>query len=180
MSQPKAAPGSDRLGAVPKVSEHESACRLTITIPADPRAISVVVERVARELEQRKWREDDVTAVQLALIEALANAIRHGCRGDITKRVRCSVGCSKSDEIVIIVRDPGDGFNPDGVPDPLDPVNTFKPSGRGMFLMRAFMDRVVFADGGREVQMRKRKARERKRAPSVDSDVPEREKGRQK
>ena len=161
MSQPKAVPGNDRLGAVPKLSEHEAPCRLTMTIPADPGAISVVADRVARELEQRNWREDDVTAVQLALSEALANAIRHGCRGDITKRVQCSVGCGESDEVVIIVRDPGDGFNPEGVPDPLDPVNTFKPSGRGMFLMRAFMDHVVFADGGREVQMRKRKGQER-------------------
>ena len=157
MSQPKAAPSSDRLDTVPKVSEHQAACRVTMAIPADPGAISAVVDRVARELEERKWREDDVTAVQLALIEALANAIRHGCRGDITKRVQCSVGCGEFDEVVIIVRDPGDGFDPEGVPDPLDPVNTFKPSGRGMFLIRAFMDHVVFADGGREVQMRKRK-----------------------
>ena len=161
MSRPKAPPGCDRLGAAPKVSAHESGCRLTMTIPADPGAISVVADRVALELEQRNWSEDDVTAVQMALIEALANAIRHGCRGDITKRVQCSMGCGESNEIVIIVRDPGDGFNPDGVPDPLDPVNTFKPSGRGMFLMRAFMDHVVFADGGREVQMRKRKGQER-------------------
>jgi anti-sigma regulatory factor (Ser/Thr protein kinase) len=63
-----------------------------------------VVDRVARELEERKWREDDVTAVQLALIEALANAIRHGCRGDITKRVQCSVGCGEFDEVVILRR----------------------------------------------------------------------------
>ena len=157
MSRPKATPGGDGPRAVPKVSAHQSACRLTMTIPADPGAISVVTDRVARELEQRNWSDDDVTAVQLALIEALANAIRHGCRADITKRVQCSVWCCESDEIVIIVRDPGDGFNPDGVPDPLDPVNTFKPSGRGMFLMCAFMDHVVFADGGREVQMRKKK-----------------------
>ena len=161
MSRSKAAPGYDGLRVVPSVSAHESACRLTMTIPADPGAISVVADRVARELEERKWRENDVTAVQLALIEALANAIRHGCRGDITKRVQCSVGCGEPDEVVIVVRDPGDGFDPDGVPDPLDPANTFKPSGRGVFLMRAFMDHVVFADGGREVQMRKRKGQER-------------------
>jgi serine/threonine-protein kinase RsbW len=112
-----------------------------MTIPADPDAISVVVDRVTQELEGRKWGDDDVTAVQVALTEAVANAIRHGCRGDITKRVQCSVGCGESDEVVIVVRDPGDGFDPGGVPDP-DPANTFKPSGRGMFLMRAFMDHV--------------------------------------
>ena len=121
----------------------------------------MVLDRVTRMLEKREWPEDDVTAVQLALTEAVANAIRHGCRGDITKRVQCSVGCFESDEVLIVVRDPGEGFDPGGVPDPLDPANTFNPSGRGIFLMRAFMDHVVFAAGGREVQMRKRKALER-------------------
>jgi anti-sigma regulatory factor (Ser/Thr protein kinase) len=52
-----------------------------------------VVDRVTRELEERMWPEDDVTAVQLALTEAVANAIRHGCRGDITERVQCSMVC---------------------------------------------------------------------------------------
>jgi serine/threonine-protein kinase RsbW len=55
----------------------------------------------------------------------------------------------------------GDGFDPGSVPDPLDPANTFKPNGRGIFLMRALMDHAVFADGGREVQMRKRRSLER-------------------
>ena len=132
-----------------------------MTIPADPAAISMVLDRVTRMLENREWPEGDVTAVQLALTEAVANAIRHGCRGDITKRVQCSAGCFESDEVLIVVRDPGEGFDPGGVPDPLDPANTFNPSGRGIFLMRAFMDDVVFATGGREVQMRKRKALER-------------------
>lgn len=121
----------------------------------------MVVDRVTRMLEKRDWPENDVTAVELALTEALANAIRHGCGGDITKPVQCSVSCFESDELVIVVRDPGDGFDPGGVPDPLDPGNTFKPSGRGIFLMRSFMDHVVFEAGGREVQMRKRKALER-------------------
>lgn len=136
------------------------ASRFTVTIAADPGEIPTVVDRVTRELEERNWREDDVGAVQLALSEAMANAIRHGCRGDITKRVECSVGSLESNEVVIVVRDQGSGFDPGGVPDPLDPSNTFKPSGRGIFLMRVLMDQVVFADGGREVQMRKRKALE--------------------
>jgi serine/threonine-protein kinase RsbW len=143
-----------------RVSANESRCRFTLTIPADPAAISTVVDPVTRMLERLEWPEDDVTAIQLALIEALANAIRHGCRGDITKRVLCSVACGEPDEVVIVVRDEGDGFDPGGVPDPLDPANTFEPSGRGIFLMRSAMDHVVFADRGREVQMRKRKALE--------------------
>ena len=67
----------------------------------------------------------------------------------------------ESDEVVIVVRDQGGGFDPSDVPDPLDPANTFKPSGRGIFLMRALMDDSRVAAGGREVRMRKRKAKER-------------------
>jgi serine/threonine-protein kinase RsbW len=136
----------------------DCACRLTMTIPADPGAISAVVDRVTQGLEHRQWREEDVTAVQLALTEAVANAIRHGCGGDMSKRVECSVGCGDANELVIVVRDPGGGFDPGRVPDPRDPANMFKPRGRGIFLMRVLMDQVVFADGGREVHMRKRKA----------------------
>jgi serine/threonine-protein kinase RsbW len=138
------------------VRENNSACRLNMTIPADPAEISGLVDRISRELEKRHWRADDVTAVQLALTEAVANAIRHGCGGDITKRVECSVGCGDRDEVLIIVRDSGSGFDPGDVPDPLDPSNAFKPSGRGIFLMRVLMDHVAFVNGGREVRMRKR------------------------
>lgn len=158
MSRLDEAPGGERAHGV---NAHETACRFTMTIPADPGAISTVVDGVTRELEERKWRDEDVTAVQLALTEAVANAIRHGCRGDITKRVECSVDCGEADEVAIVVRDPGGGFDPGSVPDPRDPANTFKPSGRGIFLMHVLMDHVVFADGGRAVQMRKRKAPDR-------------------
>ena len=132
-------------------------CQFTMMTAADRRAIAAVVDRVTLQLEQRTWPAADVTAVQLALTEAVANAIRHGCRDDVTKCVECTVGCGESDEVVIVVRDQGSGFDPGDVPDPLDGANTFRPSGRGIFLMRAFMDDVVFADGGREVLMRKRK-----------------------
>jgi serine/threonine-protein kinase RsbW len=135
----------------------------TMMIPADPGAIYGLVDGVTRELEERKWLEQDLTAVRLALIEAVANAIRHGCRGDSTKRIECSVSCGGFDEVVIVVRDPGAGFDFAGVPDPLDGANRFKPSGRGIFLMRTLMDQVVFAKGGREVQMRKRKAQDASR-----------------
>jgi anti-sigma regulatory factor (Ser/Thr protein kinase) len=59
--------------------------------------------------------------------------------------------------VVITVRDPGTGFDPQAVPNPLDPANIFKPSGRGIFLINGLMDDVQYADGGRELQMRKRK-----------------------
>jgi serine/threonine-protein kinase RsbW len=161
MSRLEAAPGGDSPGSAQGVRANESSGRFATTIPADPAAIPMVVDRVTRMLEEREWLEEDVTAVQLALTEAVANAIHHGCRDDVSKHVHCSVGCDDSGELAIVVRDPGWGFDPRGVPDPLDPERALAPSGRGIFLMRTLMDHVLFADGGREVQMRKRKTLER-------------------
>ena len=130
----------------------------TVSIPADPAAIPFVIDGVGEVLEEKRWPKEDVLAVQLALQEAVANAIRHGCRGDVSKLVHCSVSCDESGEVIIVVRDPGAGFDPGAIADPLDTTNILKPSGRGIFLINELMDHVQFADGGREVQMRKKKA----------------------
>ena len=134
-----------------------STCQFTMTIPADPAAIPIVTDGVVEVLEEKHWPKEDVLAVQLALQEAVANAIRHGCRGDVSKHVQCSVSCDESGEVVIVVRDPGPGFDLSAIPDPLNAANILKPSGRGIFLINELMDHVLFADGGREVQMRKKK-----------------------
>lgn len=135
-----------------------STCQFTITIPADPSAIPTVTDGVTHVLQEKHWPDEDVMAVELALQEAVANAIRHGCDGDRSKQLQCSVACDESGEVVITVRDPGQGFDPAAVPDPLAPQNILKSSGRGIFLINGLMDEVQFADGGRQVQMRKKKA----------------------
>ena len=135
-----------------------STCQFTMTIPANPAAIPVLADAVNHVLEEKKWPHDDVVAVELALNEAVANAIRHGCGGNPAQELQCSVTCDESGEVVIVVRDPGAGFDPATVASPLEAANLFKPSGRGIFLINALMDDVRFADGGREVQMRKKRA----------------------
>ena len=92
---------------------------------------------------------------------AVANAIKHGNKGDAGKRVfvefESSVGLMP--ELSICVRDQGAGFDPAGVADPLAPENLLKGSGRGIFLIRSFMDEVVLqraSDGGMEMRMVKR------------------------
>lgn len=134
-----------------------SNCQFTLTIPADPAVIPIVTDGVGELMAEKHWSREDVFAVQLALQEAVANAIRHGCRGDVSELVHCSVSCDESDAMLIVVRDPGPGFDPSVLADPLDATNILKPSGRGIFLINKLMDQVQFADGGREVQMRKRK-----------------------
>jgi len=134
-----------------------STCQFAMTIPADPAAIPIVTDGVVEVLEEKQWPKEDVMAVQLALQEAMANAIHHGCRDDAGKHVQCSVSCDDRGEVIIVVRDPGAGFDPDAVADPLETANLLKPSGRGIFLINELMDHVQFADGGREVRMRKQK-----------------------
>jgi len=133
-----------------------STCELNLTVPAEPSAIPRIADGVTALLRGKQWPDEDVMAVELAVQEAIANAVRHGCQGDRTKHVQCCVNVKASGEIVIVVRDPGTGFDPAKVPNPLGAENLFKPSGRGVFLINGLMDQVTYADGGREVHMRKR------------------------
>jgi serine/threonine-protein kinase RsbW len=70
--------------------------------------------------------------------------------------VQCTVTFESPGEVVIVIRDPGPGFDANAVPDPMCQENIFKSSGRGVFLINQLMDEVGFKDGGREVHMRKR------------------------
>ena len=133
-----------------------STCQLDLTVPAEASAIPRLTDGVSAVLRSKGWQEDDIMAVELALQEAVANAVRHGCQSDATKRIQCCVTVDGSGEVVIVVRDPGLGFDPAKVPNPLGAENLFKPSGRGVFLINGLMDQVTYTDGGREVQMRKR------------------------
>jgi anti-sigma regulatory factor (Ser/Thr protein kinase) len=132
-----------------------STCELNMVIPADPSAIPRVSEGVQHLLATKHWPEAEIAKVELALQEALSNAVRHGCQGDPSKHIQCVLTFNTDQEIVIVVRDPGSGFNPAAVADPLAGDNVFKTSGRGVFLINQLMDEVAFRDGGREVQMRK-------------------------
>ncbi len=134
-----------------------STCEFTMTIPADPAAIPALTEGVTAMLTQKHWPEEQIMSVGLALQEAVANGIRHGCRGDASKQLQCTVNISGAGEVIITVRDPGTGFDLAGVANPLAPENMLKPSGRGIFLINGLMDDVQFTDGGRELQMKKRK-----------------------
>jgi anti-sigma regulatory factor (Ser/Thr protein kinase) len=133
-----------------------SNCRLNMVIPAEPGAIPRVTEGVVQLLTEKGWAESEVMRVDLALQEALANAIRHGCCNDPTKHVQCMVTVDGANEITIVVRDPGSGFDPKAVPHPLAPENILKSSGRGVFLINELMDDVAFTDGGRQLEMRRR------------------------
>ncbi len=132
-----------------------STCELNIVIPADPAAMEQVHSGMNALLAGRHWPEADAMKVELALQEGLANAIRHGCKNDPTKHVQCLVSFDAVGGLVIVIRDPGEGFDVTRVPDPLEGANVLKPSGRGVFLINELMDSVEYADHGRQVVMRK-------------------------
>lgn len=144
----------DKLSAMLPLSSN---CEINMTIPATPAGIQTVTEGVTQLLQTKQWSEDELIKVDLALQEALANGIRHGCKGDPTKFVQCSLTFDASGELLIVVRDPGSGFDTASVPNPLDAANMMKPSGRGVFLINQLMDEVAFKDGGRELLMKKRR-----------------------
>jgi anti-sigma regulatory factor (Ser/Thr protein kinase) len=135
-----------------------SACRLNMVIPADPRAIATVTDGVMKVVRGMQCVEGHELEVELSLREALANAIRHGCQNDASKQIQCCVTCDDSGEIVIVVRDPGPGFDPASIPSPLEEDNLLRSHGRGIHLINEFMDEVNFAREGREIHMRKRPA----------------------
>jgi serine/threonine-protein kinase RsbW len=104
--------------------------------------------------------EDTRHWVELAVREAVANAIKHGNRQDPRKQVEVGWEVEGGD-LVVRVRDEGEGFDPGNLDDPLAPENRLKPDGRGIFYMKSFMDRIDYTSGpggGTEVVLRKRLA----------------------
>jgi anti-sigma regulatory factor (Ser/Thr protein kinase) len=132
-----------------------SACKLDVTIPANANAISGVVDGVMQIAREMKCADGNEYQIELALREALANAIVHGCNNDTTKKVECCVACTESSDIVIVVRDPGQGFSPGDVPNPLASENLHSTHGRGIYLINQLMDEVSFERNGAEIRMRK-------------------------
>jgi len=133
-----------------------SSCRLNMVIPAEPRAASSVCDGVMQVVREMKLAAGKEFEVEMALREALANAIEHGCQGDPAKSIQCCVAGDESGDVVIVVRDPGAGFDPTTVPDPRQGDRLLLDGGRGIHLINEFMDEVRFAHDGREIQMRKR------------------------
>jgi len=97
-------------------------------------------------------QEEDV---EMALREALANAVLHGNQQDAGKRVYVHCRLELCGELSVIIRDEGTGFDPNNLADPVDSANLTSTHGRGIYLMRALMDDVRFEQGGTEVHMRK-------------------------
>ena len=105
------------------------------------------------ELEAAKVIE---TEFEIAIREALANAVIHGNHERTDKHVDVICRCSMDGEVLITVRDEGQGFDYRAVPDPTEPERLLLINGRGLYLVRALMDEVLFEENGSVLRMRKR------------------------
>jgi len=93
--------------------------------------------------------------IEMALREALANAVMHGCKADPDKRIECCVSGDQEHGILLVVRDPGEGFDPSTLPPPTTGQNLYSDHGRGVYLINALMDEVKYERNGSEIHMRK-------------------------
>ena len=130
--------------------------KLRVTLAADKNAIDPVVRGVMDLVKQTQCAAGKEDAIEMALTEALANAVVHGAKADASKIVECDVACDQSRGMLIIVRDPGTGFDPANVPSPLQGENLYSDHGRGIFLINRLMDEVKFAKNGTEIRMLKK------------------------
>lgn len=129
--------------------------RFTATISADVNAIRPVVDGVMQIIKEMQCGAGKEFEIALALHEALTNAVIHGCGNDPSKKVECCVACDESRGLLIVVRDPGPGFDPGSIPSPITGQNVFSEHGRGIYLVNQLMDEVHFERGGTEIHMRK-------------------------
>ena len=130
--------------------------RLDVELPGEAAAISPVVDRVLALTRDMGCAQGKEFEIETALREALANAVRYGCDHNPGKKVQLSVACDKERGMIIVVRDPGPGFDPAQVPTPVTAGRLFSHHGRGIFLISQLMDHVEFGRGGTEIRMHKR------------------------
>lgn len=137
-------------------------------IPSELNRISPLVDQIMRLIQLTGFVSGKEADIEIALCEALNNAVQHGNRSDPEKRVYVTCRFDFGEGVTLIVRDEGQGFDPNMIPDALAAEALLSEHGRGLFLMRFFMDEVSFKKGGTEVHMRKSVTREPERAPQSD------------
>jgi serine/threonine-protein kinase RsbW len=121
-------------------------------MPSAVEEIRHVQDVIRRDMRKFDYNEDSCFAVKLALEESLVNAVKHGNQFDPCRVVRVQYSIDES-KLTISIRDEGRGFDPTCVPDPTAAENLTRPCGRGIMLMRAYMDDVIYSAKGNEITL---------------------------
>jgi serine/threonine-protein kinase RsbW len=127
-------------------------------LPSHIEAVADAAAAVANFAQSCGVGDEAAFGIDIAVREAITNAIVHANKEDETKSVEVTLNCAGR-ALEVDVRDEGEGFDPSSVPDPTEPANLLKTSGRGIFLMRNFMDEVEWSprpEGGTTLHMVKR------------------------
>lgn len=141
-----------------------------LVIPSQVRLVDLVHCAAEKMAEIAGFAENEGLDIGLAVREAAINAIRHGNREDAALQVRILLEVL-SDGIRVEIRDQGDGFDPEAAPDPTDEDNLLRTSGRGLLLIRAFVDDVrIEFEKGRGTTVTLEKKRQRDGSPSEGGD----------
>jgi serine/threonine-protein kinase RsbW len=128
--------------------------KLDIMIPGTASSVLPVVQRIMYVVNEMNCAAGREFEIEQALIEALNNAIEHGCSNDPSKKVQCCVACDQARGMLIVVRDEGPGFDPSSIPNPTLGQNIFFDGGRGIYLINQLVDEIHFEKGGTEIHMR--------------------------
>lgn len=129
---------------------------ITLSLPSSMQLVYLLDVVISEILKEMNFDEDIQEQVNLAVIEAGTNAIKHGNKEDPGKRATFQFILGE-EKLTIVVEDQGLGFARQEVANPLEPANLLKSSGRGLFLMEACMDTVTYEAEGTIVKMVKYK-----------------------
>ena len=143
-------PGFERVRAIFTMTEQ----RVSYTLDSTLETVDSAEQAASRIASEAGFDDDEVMRIAMAVREAAVNAVLHGNAYDPGKKV--SLAFERIGEnLVITIRDQGKGLDPDKIPDPLAPENLLKTSGRGIFLIRSFMDEVQISPSqtGTEIKL---------------------------
>lgn len=129
--------------------------KIDLELPSDLTLMNSVLEYLLGRVEKLGMVEVEQSNLFVALDEAFVNAVKHGNRNNPEKLLRVT-GELSAREAIFTVEDEGDGFDVREIPDPTDPANLFKSSGRGVLLIYNIMDEVEYSQGGAKLRMVKR------------------------
>ena len=123
-------------------------------VPSQPDVCAQIIELLLNQLNSANWPNKNVFGIHMAMEEAIMNAVRHGNQCAPDKQVHVEITIS-GDQFYAKITDQGDGFDPAAVPDPTLDENLNKTCGRGVTLMKNFVDEVIFNEKGNSVELKK-------------------------
>jgi serine/threonine-protein kinase RsbW len=124
----------------------------SIVVASTPSAVVDVFNQIQPGLQANGFSEEDIFAIHLSLEEAFTNAVKHGNKMEPSKAIKVDYSIDP-DKVEICMTDEGEGFDPEVIPDPRYGDNLYKPAGRGMLLMRSFMDVLEYSKKGNSLRM---------------------------